>query len=87
MTCYTVYIVNCSDDSLYTGYTRDIDRRIWRHNNSSLGAKYTHSRRPVLLVYTENFHTLSEAKKREAEIKSWTREEKLRLIEKENSQK
>jgi len=85
MNYYIVYIVNCCDNSLYTGYTRDITKRIWKHNNSPLGAKYTRSRRPVQLAYTESFLTLSRAKKREAEIKSWTRKEKLELIK--NKQK
>lgn len=74
-----IYIVRCKDGSLYTGYAKDIEQRIAKHN-SGQGAKYTKIRRPVELVYQEMFNTKSEALKREYEIKTLTREKKLQLI-------
>ena len=76
-----VYIVQCSDQSLYTGITIDIARRIREHNASDdLGAKSLRGKRPVKLVYNEVYSSQTEARKREAEIKSWKREYKLKLI-------
>ena len=72
------YIVKCCDNTLYTGWTTDLDRRIEAHN-SGKGAKYTRSRRPVELIYAERFDTKQEAMRREWEIKQLSREEKLRL--------
>ena len=69
---YYVYIAKCKDDTLYTGYTVDIKEREAKHNQGE-GAKYTRHRRPVKIVYSEEFKTMSEAMKREAEIKSWPR--------------
>ena len=73
------YIVKCSDGSLYTGWTTDLDRRIRAHNDGA-GAKYTKSRRPVRLVYYETYETKEEAMRREYAIKQLTREEKLALL-------
>jgi putative endonuclease len=73
-------MVRCSDDSLYTGYTTDIEKRIVQHNSEKIGAKYTKARRPVVLVYTENFESKGDAMRREIEIKSFTRSQKLSLI-------
>ena len=73
------YIVKCSDGSLYTGWTTDIEKRLEAHN-SGKGAKYTKSRRPVTLVYYEEFSTKEEAMKREYAIKQMKREEKKALI-------
>ena len=75
-----VYILKCSDDSLYVGCTTDLARRLDQHNHSKRGAHYTKIRRPVVLVYSERLPTLAEARKREAEIKRWRREKKLELI-------
>ncbi|PTK29549.1 hypothetical protein BUZ46_06475 [Staphylococcus hominis] len=75
-----VYIVRCSDNSLYTGYTNNIEVRINKHNTGK-GAKYTKIRRPVVLVYQEMYDTKSEALRREYEIKTFTRQRKLKLIE------
>lgn len=75
-----VYIVRCSDNSLYTGYTNNIEVRINKHN-AGKGAKYTKTRRPVVLVYQEMYETKSEALRREYEIKTFTRQRKLKLIE------
>ena len=78
MACYT-YMVECSDKSLYTGWTNDLERRIRTHN-AKIGAKYTKSRTPVRLVYYEIFATKQEAMRREYEIKRCTRKEKLALL-------
>jgi len=75
-----VYILRCADDSLYVGSTRDLEKRVHQHNNLKSGAHYTKIRRPVVLVYSEEVENLAEARKREAEIKRWTRVEKLELI-------
>lgn len=77
---YSVYIVKCSDDTLYTGIAVNVGLRIDEHNHSSKGAKYTRSRRPVRLVYTEDHPNRSEASKREYEIKKMSREKKMKLI-------
>lgn len=74
-----VYIVRCSDDTLYTGWTNDLKKRIAAHNAGS-GAKYTKSRRPVALVYYEAFETKQEAMSREFHLKRLSRAEKLALI-------
>jgi putative endonuclease len=79
---YFVYILECSDKSLYVGCTNNLERRIEQHNNSKWGAHYTKIRRPVVLKYSEIFSTLKAARQREAEIKKWRRYKKLRLIEK-----
>jgi len=77
---YYVYIVKCSDETLYTGITTQLDRRIEEHNNSKKGAKYTRARRPVVLVYSEEYADRCTASKREYEIKKkMTRKEKLNL--------
>lgn len=73
------YIVRCSDDTLYTGWTTDLERRIRMHNEKK-GAKYTKNRVPVSLVYYETFETKQEAQKREYAIKRLSRSEKLKLI-------
>jgi len=78
---YYVYIVKCTDDTLYTGIATELERRIDEHNSSDKGAKYTKARRPVELVYFEEYPDRSTASKREYRIKKkMTREEKLRLI-------
>ena len=77
-----VYIVKCSDKSLYTGITTDVNRRVLEHNtNDKLGAKSLRGKRPVKMIYSESYKTQSEAKKREAAIKHWKREYKLKLVE------
>lgn len=74
------YILKCKDETLYTGWTNNLKKRIEDHN-SGKGAKYTKSRRPVQLVYYELYDTKVDAMKREYEIKHMTRKEKLKLIE------
>ena len=78
---YYVYILECSDNTLYTGITTDISRRVDEHNSSQKGAKYTKLRRPVKLVYSEESEDRSSASKREYAIKKLTRKEKLELID------
>jgi putative endonuclease len=81
MTHY-IYILKCSDGSLYTGYTTNVEERLKEHNGEGkkTGAKYTRGRRPVTLVHKERFKTRSNAMKREAAIKQLTRTEKELLI-------
>ena len=73
------YIVECSDHTLYTGWTNDLEKRIQAHNEGK-GAKYTKTRRPVRLVYFETFPTKEEAMSREYRIKRLSRREKQQLI-------
>lgn len=73
------YILKCKDDSLYTGWTNDLKKRITSHN-AGKGAKYTKARTPVELVYYEEFQTREEAMKREYAIKQLSRKEKEALI-------
>lgn len=79
---YFVYILKCSDDTLYVGSTNNLEKRLHAHNNLKSGARYTKIRRPVILQYFEDFPTLTQARKRESEIKGWKREKKLKLIKK-----
>ena len=74
-----VYILRCADNSLYTGYTTNLDRRLEVHN-SGKGAKYTRSRLPVRLVYYEEVSTRSEGLKLERSIKKLTKEKKEDLV-------
>ncbi len=77
---YYAYILECNDHTLYSGVTNDLDRRIQEHNDGVRGARYTRSRRPVHLRYTEAFMTKGEALSREAGLKKLSRSEKLALI-------
>ena len=76
---WTVYILECSDNTLYTGISSNVEQRVAKHENGK-GARYTKGRGPFSLVYSEQKDTKGEALKREAEIKSLRREEKLQLI-------
>ncbi len=76
---FYIYILKCSDNSLYTGYTNDLDKRISMHN-SGKGSKYVFAHKPFTLIYSESFYSKSEAMKREAEIKKWNREKKIRTF-------
>ncbi len=81
MSDWYVYIVRCSDNTLYAGVTKDIERRVSEHNtNDKLGARYTKSRRPVTLVYEEVSESRSAASKRELEIKRLPKKRKEYLI-------
>ncbi|SFR33612.1 GIY-YIG nuclease family protein [Halogeometricum limi] len=75
-----VYVLRCADDSLYTGYTTDVARRVAEHDAGE-GAKYTRGRTPVELVYTESFESRSAAMSREYEIKQLSRPQKRRLVD------
>ncbi|MBU1132399.1 GIY-YIG nuclease family protein [Patescibacteria group bacterium] len=78
---YTVYIVECSDRSLYTGITNNIERRLDEHNLGISEKSYTYSRRPVRLVYAEEHYYVNDAIAREKQIKGWSRRKKVALIE------
>lgn len=80
--CYT-YIVRCSDDTLYTGWTNNLEKRMTAHN-SGKGAKYTKFRRPVTLEYYEVHNTKEDAMRREYEIKQLPRKEKEALVKASN---
>jgi putative endonuclease len=80
---YYVYMLKCSDNSLYTGITVDLARRVQEHNETKLGAKYTRVRRPVELVYSCEFKNRSEATMAEYQIKQMSRSNKLTLISKQ----
>lgn len=74
-----VYVLECADGSLYTGYTTDVERRVREHNDGE-GAKYTRGRTPVKLRHTESFDSRSAALSREHEIKQLARDAKERLV-------
>jgi putative endonuclease len=76
---YFVYLLKCADDTLYCGFTNNLEERVKSHNFSEKGAKYTKTRRPVSLYYSEKFDNKSEALKRECAIKKLSRIEKLKL--------
>ncbi len=75
-----VYILKCSDDTLYTGITIELTRRVEEHNASPLGARYTRSRRPVELVYSAEFSSRAEAAAEEYRIKKLSRASKQKLL-------
>ncbi len=76
---YLVYILECADQSLYTGITNNLERRFKQHQRGE-ASHYTSAKRAVKILYTEEFPSRSAALKREAEIKSWRKDKKLRLI-------
>ena len=76
-----VYILECADGTWYTGWTNDLERRVKTHN-SGQGAKYTRSRLPVRLIYSEEYETAVEAQRREYAIKQMTRRRKEILVKK-----
>lgn len=78
---FFTYILECSDGSLYVGSTNNLEKRLHEHNNSKNGAHYTKIRRPVVLKYSERFDTYSQSRAREAEIKRFTRDKKLKLLQ------
>ncbi len=77
---WTVYIIRCDDDSLYTGVTTDLERRFAEHCDGKRGARYFAGRRPQAVVWRENDHDRSSALRREAAIKKLSREDKLALV-------
>jgi len=74
-----VYILECSDGSYYVGSTKDLQRRIWEHNEG-IGAKYTARRRPVKVVYAAEFQSIAEAYEREKQLQGWGRAKREALI-------
>ncbi len=76
---YFVYLIECSDKSIYTGITTDVARRFNEHK-TGIGGHYTRSKQVVKVLYTEQFKTRGEALKREAQIKGWRRDKKLALV-------
>ena len=79
--CWYVYMLCCQDKTLYTGICKDVQRRVDEHNNDDkLAARYTRVRRPVTLVYQEEYGSRSEAARREAAVKKLARRDKLELI-------
>ena len=79
---YSLYILKCSDNTLYTGITNNIEKRLKMHSGELPGwAKYTRARLPVELVYSEEAWDRSQATKRELQIKKLSREKKLKLID------
>jgi putative endonuclease len=79
MSEWKLYILRCSDGSLYTGITTDLEKRLKNHNKGT-ASKYTRSKRPVIIVHSESFVDESAARKREAAIKKLSRQGKLELI-------
>lgn len=75
-----VYILECKDGTFYTGWTNNLEKRVEKHNTGK-GAKYTKSRIPVVLKYYEKYETKEEAMRREYEIKQYSRQQKIQLIE------
>jgi len=81
ITCsWVLYVLLCADGSYYTGTTTDIKRRLKEHNTSRRGAKYTKTRRPVEIIYTEKFPSRSSAQKAEYRFKQLTRKQKEKVI-------
>lgn len=80
-----LYVLECSDKSLYCGITTDLNRRLFEHNNDNKkGAKYTKSRRPVIMIFSTIYNNRSEASKSEIAFKKLKRNEKFNWIEKMN---
>ena len=77
---YFIYILKCADGTLYIGSTNDLEKRLLAHNTSKTGARYTKSRRPVAIVYSEKLKSKSAALKREYALKCLTRAQKLKLF-------
>lgn len=77
---YTVYLLECSDGTYYTGVTTDMERRLEEHNSSRKGARYTRARRPVRVVHTESYPSRSDAQKREYVLRTLSRAEKEKLV-------
>ncbi len=80
---FYVYFLKCNDNSFYCGYTNDLNKRLMAHNKG-IGSKYTKKRRPVTLIYSEEYLTRSEAMKREYALKQLNRKQKEELIFKIN---
>ena len=83
---YFVYILRCSDRTLYTGYTENLTRRVKQHQSGSIPRSYTKSRRPVELVWAGEFETKEEARANEKKIKRWKPDRKEILIREDKNQ-
>jgi putative endonuclease len=83
MKTYYIYILQCSDGSYYTGVTNDVEKRFYEHQEGLIEGCYTHNKRPVKLMYVEDFIDIVEAISREKQIKGWTRKKKEALIAKD----
>ena len=82
MKTYYVYILLCSDKSYYTGVTSNLEYRLLQHHSGDIAECYTYSRRPLKLVFFQDFQDVNEAIEREKQIKGWTRRKKKALIDK-----
>ena len=80
MKSYYVYILLCNDKSYYTGITNNPGKRVWEHHEGLIKGCYTHGRRPVKLVFQENFQNVNQAIAAEKQIKGWSRKKKEALI-------
>ena len=80
-----LYVVSCSDGTLYTGVTTDLVRRVHEHNETKRGAKYTKTRRPVKLLWSRQYANRSEAQKAEYQFKQLFREQKLQIITRDST--
>ncbi len=80
------YLARCGDNSLYAGYTINLTEREKKHNEGK-GAKYTASRKPVKIIYSEEFETQREAMQREIEVKKWNKAKKENLLSKKAKEK
>ena len=76
---WTLYVLQCIDGSFYTGITNNLEKRFLEHKNGK-GGRYTRSHKVVKIVYSEKLNSKSEALKREIEIKSWSRPQKIKLL-------
>ncbi len=74
-----MYILECSDRSLYVGSTRDLEKRLWEHN-AGMGSAYTRCRLPVKLLYCEDFERVEDAFRREKQVQGWSRSKRLALV-------
>ncbi len=81
MKTYYVYILKCFDNSFYTGVTNDLEERLFQHNTGADPRAYTYNKRPLELVYSNEFSEINDAIAFEKQIKGWRREKKLALIE------
>lgn len=77
---YYVYILQCSDGSYYTGVTNNVERRLYEHQEGIIDGCYTHDKRPVKLMFIQEFTDIVEAISREKQIKGWSRKKKEALI-------
>jgi len=83
---YYVYILVCLDKSYYVGMTDDLHRRLWEHNEGIYEDSYIYTRRPVILLYTEEYEEMNDALMREKQLKGWSRDKKIALIEEKSSE-